>query len=66
MYEALGPNRYVIHYMLHDGAVSRCGRFTGEQLDEAMRPTRPPEVAACSHCAADEARETFKRSGQSR
>lgn len=59
MYEVLGPNRYVIHYMLHDGGVSRCGRFLGDQLVAEMLPSETREFVVCSLCAADEARDPF-------
>ena len=66
MYEVLGPNRYVVHYMIHNGAVTRCGQFSGDSLAGSMPSDGRAEVVVCSLCAADEARETFKRSGQSR
>lgn len=60
IYEVLGPNRFVTHYMLHGGAISRCGRFTGEKLAREMVITGPSEEFVCSACKSDRNRDEVR------
>lgn len=63
MYEVYSPTGYIVHYMIHDGAVTRCGGFSGEQLTDTQ-PQGTQQVTVCSVCAADEAQERAKSAGR--
>lgn len=59
-YQVLGPDQYRLHFLIHDGEVTRCGGFGGDQLRPAIDPAGSPDVNVCTVCALDESREVYE------
>ena len=64
-YQVLEPERYRLHFLMHDGEVTWCGGVGGNQLEQAIEPAGSPTIDVCLMCALRESKEFFENDGQS-